>query len=79
MMYYRISAIFTVGAGKRVYLPDKALYQRLGLMMGFVVIVLAAWTVGKPPVIQKIKTSDDLLFYICNYGPMEYAVISGKN
>ncbi|XP_060588421.1 probable G-protein coupled receptor CG31760 [Ruditapes philippinarum] len=75
---WRISAIFTVGAGKRVYLPDKALYQRLGLMMGFVVIVLAAWTVGKPPVIQKIKTSDDLLFYICNYGPMEYAVISAE-
>ncbi|XP_045169889.2 probable G-protein coupled receptor 179 isoform X2 [Mercenaria mercenaria] len=73
---WRIAAIFTVGARKRLHLPDQALLQRLGILMCFVVLGLVAWTAGKPPEIAKLKTSEGLHFYLCEYGPLEYAVIA---
>jgi hypothetical protein len=69
--------IFSVGTHKRVRLPDKVLLQRLGLLLLLVIAVLSAWTTSQPPKIETLKTTGDLKFYICEFGPWQYALQGG--
>lgn len=69
--------IFTIGARKKVHLPDKVLYQRLGILLVLTIAILTAWTTSNPPEIKSLRTSEDLLFYTCRYGPWEYAALAG--
>ena len=71
--------IFSVGTHKRVRLPDQVLLQRFALMMLLTIAILCAWNASQPPEVEIFKTSADLKFYVCNFGPWEYAVMGGRN
>ncbi|KAL4237710.1 7 transmembrane sweet-taste receptor of 3 GCPR [Mactra antiquata] len=72
---WRISVIFSVGKKKIIRLPDSVLLQRLGIFILIAAMLLAAWNGSQPPEVTTMKTSDDLKFFICDYGPWEYATL----
>ena len=78
LMCYRISVIFTVGAQKRVRLPNQVLLQRFALIIIIWLVMLTAWTTSQPPNVYAIKSEDGLKFYDCDFGPWGYAALGGK-
>lgn len=70
--------IFSIGTQKRVRLPDQVLLQRFGLLVLLTVAILSAWNASQPPQVQTLKLSGELKFYVCQFGPWEYAVMGGK-
>ncbi|XP_045187687.2 probable G-protein coupled receptor 158 [Mercenaria mercenaria] len=75
---WRISKIFTIGARQRIRIPDKILYQRIGILVCFISAMLAAWTMSVPSKVVELKTSDNLLYYTCQIGPFLFAFIAAK-
>ncbi|XP_045187688.2 probable G-protein coupled receptor CG31760 [Mercenaria mercenaria] len=75
---WRISMIFTIGARKRVSLPDAVLHKRLAILLLAAIAILAVWTTSSPPEISALRTSDNLIFYVCKFGIWEYTVIGAE-